>query len=55
METREGKYNEKKKENAKDVKKRYNKPYKWCNVFLFGLEMAERNTTYVCKLWDHYG
>ena len=25
MKTREGKYNEKKKENAKDVKKRYNK------------------------------
>ena len=33
METREGKFNEKKKENAKDVKKRYNKQYKWCNVF----------------------
>ena len=28
METGEGKYNEKKKENAKDVKKRYNKQYK---------------------------
>ena len=32
METREEKYNEKKKENEKDVKKRYNKQYKWCNV-----------------------
>ena len=28
METREEKYNEKKKENEKDVKKRYNKQHK---------------------------
>ena len=28
METREEKYNEKKKESAKDVKKRYNKQYR---------------------------
>ena len=33
METREEKYNEKKKESAKDVKKRYNKQYRWCNDF----------------------
>ena len=33
MEPREEKYNEEKKENEKDVKKRYNKQYKWCNVF----------------------
>ena len=28
METREGKYNEKKKENAKDVKSRYHKQHR---------------------------
>ena len=33
MEPREDKYNEKKKENEKDVKKRYNKQYRWCNDF----------------------
>ena len=33
IEPREDKYNEKKKENEKDVKKRYNKQYRWCNDF----------------------
>ena len=33
METREEKFNEKKKENAKDMKKRYNTQYKWGNAF----------------------
>ena len=47
MEPREDKYNEKKKESAKDVKLRYDKQK---NIFSFGLEMAERNTTYVYKL-----
>ena len=50
METREEKYNEKKKESAKDVKLRYDKQKKLGNIFSFGLEMAERNTTYVYKL-----
>ena len=55
METREEKYNEKKKESAKDVKLRYDKQWKLGNIFSFGLEMAERNTTYVYKSWDYYG
>ena len=35
METREEKYNEKKKENAKDVKSRYNKQHRYCNIFVW--------------------
>ena len=35
METREEKHNDNKKENEKDMKKRYNKQYKWCNIIFF--------------------
>ena len=35
METREEKYNEKKKENAKDVKSRYNEQHRQCNIFVW--------------------
>ena len=35
METREEKYNEKKKENAKDVKSIYHKQHRKCNIFVW--------------------
>ena len=35
METREGKYNEKKKENEKDVKKRYKMKIRLCNILVW--------------------
>ena len=46
METREGKHNEKNKENEKDVKKTYNNQKMMCYV-LFGFKMAERNISHV--------
>ena len=50
METREEQHNHNKKENEKDMKKRKNKQYKWCNIFLIGSKMIEGNITYILML-----
>ena len=47
METREGKHNEKKKENEKDVKKTYNNNKNDVICFVWLNKMAERNISHV--------